>query len=627
MKAHLPLHEKVKKKLPCAECGKNFSKAFNLKVHYSTQHPQKALTCVPDLVSETPDEGHFNAAIHECEICRKVFRRKENVKNHILVVHVGTKKFRCEPCETAGKGKKTFKRSSDLYRHIKKYHTFSKDEPTAVSSITKKLNIQDLANQLTPIATSVRKSTTQTSTSTVAIHLLESSDNDHRGADDMDCLMDRIPKQVVTPQHINPTNSPKKCGGNEKPSSKKQKKKLDDSGCSSGLGNGRVLKASQQKLQSFNSNNIQLPTKVLRKSTQSKSVNVTTNRNSNAESYEMCSQNFTNVYLDPVPQIQSPDLPQRSCTPDYKYGDNCVNRELYLECDSTKKLRRDNKSETKPDSHKSNHNNVSAVVQKRARIGKSTTPLLPMPSDKSILKTHIEKFKKIRMNVYSDSVKPIRSHDLPQCNCEPDYECRDNCDNRILYIECDPKSCPSGNSCQNIKIQKQIVVPVERFMTENRGWGVKTKHHIEKGTYIMEYVGEIVDERKFKERMDTDYKGNKHDYCLQLDKNLIIDAYRMGNDCRFVNHSCEPNCEMQKWSVNGLSRMALFALRDIQPEEELTFDYKFLPFNPNSVQVCKCGSENCLGHIGAKFQCVKPAGIKVRIYYMKLKIYLGVWML
>ena len=52
-----------------------------------------------------------------------------------------------------------------------------------------------------------------------------------------------------------------------------------------------------------------------------------------------------------------------------------------------------------------------------------------------------------------------------------------------------------------------------------------------------------------------------------------------------MNHSCEPNCEMQKWSVNGLFRMALFALREIQPHEELSYDYNFSLFNPAEGQV------------------------------------------
>lgn len=72
----------------------------------------------------------------------------------------------------------------------------------------------------------------------------------------------------------------------------------------------------------------------------------------------------------------------------------------------------------------------------------------------------------------------------------------------------------------------------------------------------------------------------------------------MGGDGRFVNHSCEPNCEMQKWSVHGLPRMALFASRDIKPGEELTYDYNFALFNPSEGQECRCGSSGCRGVIG-----------------------------
>ena len=73
---------------------------------------------------------------------------------------------------------------------------------------------------------------------------------------------------------------------------------------------------------------------------------------------------------------------------------------------------------------------------------------------------------------------------------------------------------------------------------------------------------------------------------------------------RFVNHSCAPNCEIQKWSVNGLPRMALFSLRDISPFEELSYDYNFSLFNPAEGQPCKCGSAQCRGVIGGKSQRV-----------------------
>lgn len=225
-------------------------------------------------------------------------------------------------------------------------------------------------------------------------------------------------------------------------------------------------------------------------------------------------------------------------------------------------------------------------------------------------------FRKIRTNIYAENVKPppIASYDHPLCNCKPDAGCGDNCLNRMVYTECSPTNCPTRDKCQNQKIQKHDIAPgVERFMTENKGWGVRTKLPIEKGTYILEYVGEVVTEREFKERMATIYLNDTHHYCLHLDGGLVIDGQRMGSDCRFVNHSCEPNCEMQKWSVNGLSRMALFAKRNILEGEELTYDYNFSLFNPSEGQPCRCNTPNCRGVIGGKSQRVKPLPIESKV--------------
>lgn len=63
---------------------------------------------------------------------------------------------------------------------------------------------------------------------------------------------------------------------------------------------------------------------------------------------------------------------------------------------------------------------------------------------------------------------------------------------------------------------------------------------------------------------------------------------------------------MQKWSVNGLPRMALFAMQDITAMEELSYDYNFSLFNPAEGQSCKCGSARCRGVIGGKSQRVTP---------------------
>lgn len=72
------------------------------------------------------------------------------------------------------------------------------------------------------------------------------------------------------------------------------------------------------------------------------------------------------------------------------------------------------------------------------------------------------------------------------------------------------------------------------------------------GQFILEYLGEVVSEQEFRRRMTENYSQERHHYCLNLDSGALIDGYRMGNIGRFVNHSCEPNCEMQKWYVHSI---------------------------------------------------------------------------
>ena len=219
-------------------------------------------------------------------------------------------------------------------------------------------------------------------------------------------------------------------------------------------------------------------------------------------------------------------------------------------------------------------------------------------------------YKKISRNYYFD-VKPVPDFEANQsCQCAPPRDpvvrsgCGEECINRMTYAECDPKLCPLGERCSNNAIQKHrgVTSNLERFMTEKKGWGIKTKAPVAAGQFITEYVGEIVSDKVFKHRMMTDYVGDTHHYCLHLDGGTVIDGHRMGGECRFVNHSCEPNCEIQKWTVGGHYRMALFSLKDISPAEELTYDYNFSLFNPHEGQSCQCGSAKCRGVIGGRTQ-------------------------
>lgn len=91
---------------------------------------------------------------------------------------------------------------------------------------------------------------------------------------------------------------------------------------------------------------------------------------------------------------------------------------------------------------------------------------------------------------------------------------------------------------------------------------------------MIEYVGELIDEETCQKRVKYYHEEGISDYYfLTIDRDNIIDAYPKGNLSRFMNHSCDPNCETQKWTVNGEVRVGLFATRDINAGEELCFNY------------------------------------------------------
>lgn len=94
------------------------------------------------------------------------------------------------------------------------------------------------------------------------------------------------------------------------------------------------------------------------------------------------------------------------------------------------------------------------------------------------------------------------------------------------------------------------------------------------GSLIYEYLGEVVRETTFRQRM-AKYaeEGIKHFYFMMLQKEEYIDATKKGGIGRFANHSCNPNSEVQKWVVGRRMRMGIFTKRDVLANEEITFNY------------------------------------------------------
>ena len=80
-------------------------------------------------------------------------------------------------------------------------------------------------------------------------------------------------------------------------------------------------------------------------------------------------------------------------------------------------------------------------------------------------------------------------------------------------------------------------------------------------------------------------------YFFRLDNARVIDATIKGNESRFINHSCDPNCEVRQIRINNENKLIFFACCDIHAGDEITYDYKF-PYEENEI-TCLCGSPNC----------------------------------
>lgn len=93
------------------------------------------------------------------------------------------------------------------------------------------------------------------------------------------------------------------------------------------------------------------------------------------------------------------------------------------------------------------------------------------------------------------------------------------------------------------------------------------------------------------------YKNSTCTYLMRTTNGEVIDPTFVGNIARFINHSCDPNCETQKWNVLGEVCVGIFALRDIKENEELSFDYQF-DFFKTPFTKCYCGSSKCKGFLG-----------------------------
>lgn len=138
------------------------------------------------------------------------------------------------------------------------------------------------------------------------------------------------------------------------------------------------------------------------------------------------------------------------------------------------------------------------------------------------------------------NIKPAEVESIVACECDPEWNnpCAPgtDCLNRILLVECNPGICPAGAKCMNQSFVLRQYPAMEPFHTVGRGWGLKALEDIKAGQFVIEYVGEIIDDAEYKRRLHRKKElKNENFYFLTIDNNRTIDAEPKGNLSRFMS--------------------------------------------------------------------------------------------
>ena len=154
-------------------------------------------------------------------------------------------------------------------------------------------------------------------------------------------------------------------------------------------------------------------------------------------------------------------------------------------------------------------------------------------------------------------------------------------------------------------------LPFEIRRSAIPGRGAFATRRIRAGARIIEYTGERIDRDEGDRRYDDENMGRHHTFLFALDDGSVIDAAVGGNEARFINHSCDPNCQ----AVEEDGRIFIEALRNIQPGTELVYDYAYERSDDHTEEdealyVCRCGTEKCRGSILAPLKQKRKGAAK-----------------
>ena len=201
-----------------------------------------------------------------------------------------------------------------------------------------------------------------------------------------------------------------------------------------------------------------------------------------------------------------------------------------------------------------------------------------------------------------------KKRDISKCVCHDHHsmECdNDQCLNRGCKVECIIEMCEvnladDGRVCQNSRIQQNQRANIEVFDAGDKGRGLRAREDLPAGTFLLEYVGEVVNDRVLDKRLRRyERAGLRHRYIMEIDKakKLYVDSTKKANISRYMNHCCDPNSFVELWKCGAEWRAAFFTQQKVKKGQELTFDYHWEALGDTSLIPCQCGAKKCHGHV------------------------------